>query len=96
MGQGHPAPAAAVLRDAAVRRQLVASPEREDHAAGLEEGDVAVRRAALPAEAGVEVDRASQVGHAEGDEADALVHSGIVPQRAAGVLKESVAPPRRA
>ena len=84
MRERHAAPAARVLVDSAVGRELAAAPEGEHHASGLEEGDVAVRRGALPAEPGVEVHRAAQVGHAERDQADALFHPGILSRRAAG------------
>jgi hypothetical protein len=77
VGQRDAAPAAGIL-DGAVLRELRAIPEGEHHRAGLEEGDVAVRRGALPAQAGVEVVRATEVRHAERDEADALFHAGIV------------------
>jgi hypothetical protein len=68
------APAAGVL-DAAVRGELVAAPEADDDPAGLEEDDVVVRcRVRRPPERLVEGTRAGEVAHAEGDEADALLH----------------------
>src|SRR2546429_2276654 len=72
-----PAPAAGVLDDR-VLRELVAPPERHDHAAGLEEDDVVRRgRARLPAKRLVETASALEVADAECDEAQTLVHTGI-------------------
>src|SRR5947208_16220617 len=51
-----PAPAAAVL-DSRVLRHLLTAPERDDHAAGLEEDDVVVRPRRPPAERLVELTR---------------------------------------
>src|SRR5205085_10996762 len=66
----HATPAAAVL-DAAVLRQLVASPQRDHHAAGLEEDDAELgTRFAVPAEPFVKGPRAREVPDAEGDEAE--------------------------
>src|SRR5205085_5357534 len=63
--------------DAAVLRELVAPPERDDHPAGLEEDDVVVRLGPRrPAERLVEPPSATEVGDAEGDQAEPLVHGG--------------------
>src|SRR5947209_6183137 len=54
-------------------------PEAEDHAAGLEEDDLVVGLVgAGPAEGFVERAGAAEVGGAEGDQADALLHGGSV------------------
>src|SRR5262249_59761201 len=82
-----PAPAAAVL-DARVLRQLAAPPERDDHAAGLEEDDVVLRRRpGYPAERLVEAPRTPEVAHAEGDEAHPLIHAGIFIRRRTSALR---------
>jgi hypothetical protein len=78
-----PAPAAGVL-DAAVLGETGPVPERDDHAAGLEEDDVVVRLGSgRPAERFVERARALEIGHAQRDQADALLHarhSGSAPR----------------
>src|SRR5262249_10556495 len=76
----HAAPAAAVF-GGAIRCELVAWPEAEDHAVGqLEEVDVAVGRHARPAEALVEVLRAVDVGDAQRHEGQPLLHVPSVAQ----------------
>ena len=78
VGERDAAPAAAVV-DAAVARELLARPERDDHAAGLEEDDVVLGRGTrAPAERLVERPRAREIGDAERDEADALLHPGMI------------------
>ena len=68
VGQRDAAPAARVLH-AGVLGQLVAPPERDDHAAGLEEHHVVGRRRVRrPAERLVELSRAREIAHAEGDQ----------------------------
>src|SRR3954462_8776439 len=55
-------------------------PERQDPPAGPEEDHGGGRRGARrPAQRLVERPRAGEVGDAEGDEADALLHAPIVP-----------------
>src|SRR2546429_3423542 len=72
-----PAPAAGVLDDR-VLGKLLAAPERDDHAARLEEDDVVGRRSArCPAERFVETASALEVADAECDEAQTLVHTCI-------------------
>ena len=70
------APAAGVL-DAGVLRQLLPAPERDDHAAGLEEDDVVGGLLPAPAERLVESLRTREVGDAERDEAEALLHARV-------------------
>src|SRR5207253_9465687 len=73
------APAAAVL-DAAVGRELVPAPEGEHAAAGLEEHDAHFRvGVAVPAERLVEGAGATEIGDAERDQADPLLHEAIKP-----------------
>src|SRR5262249_18357324 len=70
-----PAPPAAVL-DGRVLGELLAAPERHDHAARLEEDDVVLRRgAALPAERLVERPCPREIAHPERDEAEPLLHA---------------------
>src|SRR5436853_5988078 len=69
-----PAPAAGVL-DAAVLRQPCSVPERDHHVAGLKEDDVVLWGGVrLPAQGFIEGAGALEIGDAEGDEADALLH----------------------
>src|SRR5262249_38099862 len=95
--QRDPAPAAPVL-DAAVLRQLRASPGREDHPASLEEDDVVVRSSVRrPADRLVERSRAAEIAYAERDEADARLHqtTPTTHQARAGRLKEPSGEPTR-
>src|SRR6186997_1300201 len=74
VGEGHAAPTSGVS-DAAVLGELGAVPEPDDHPARLEEDDVVVGlRAGRPAERFVERARPLEIGHAEGDEREALLH----------------------
>src|SRR4051812_26541228 len=74
VGEGDPAPATADL-DCAVLRELLAAPERDDHAAGLEEDDIVVwGRAGLPAEVLVELPGSTEIRDSERDEAESLFH----------------------
>src|SRR6185503_2269142 len=74
VGERDATPAAGVL-DPAVLGELVSAPERDDHAARLEEDDVVRGRGArLPAERLVEGAGAGEVGNAEGDETEPLLH----------------------
>ena len=71
-----------------------AVPEGDDHPAGLEEDHVVgLARARRPAEALVELAGAREVGYAQGDEADALLHTTIVARRRTNLtpMKISVA-----
>jgi len=70
-------PTAAVCDDA-VFRELRPVPERHNQSAGLEEDHVVVGPgAARPAERLVERPRAPEIGDAEGDQADALLHDQL-------------------
>ena len=61
------------VRDTGVGSELVARPEHESQASGLEE-DSLLDLLAAPPEPLVELSGRSKVRDAEGDEADALVH----------------------
>ena len=74
MGKRHSAPAATV-RDNRVFGELRPTPERDDQPACLEEDDVVFRlRARRPAERPVERASPFDVGNAERDQAEALLH----------------------
>src|SRR3954470_22845684 len=74
VGEGDTAPAARIL-DGGVLGERRAAPQREDHATALEEDHAVLGLGrARPAERLVEPPRAIEVGDAEGDEADALIH----------------------
>jgi len=65
----------ASVLDATVGSQPLASPENDPEAAGLEE-DGFLDFVALPAERRVEITSSGKAVHAEGDEADPLLHPG--------------------
>src|SRR5581483_4534257 len=91
VGERDRAPAARVLDDR-VLRELLAAPERDHDPAALEEDDVVRRlRARPPAERLVERPRASEVAHAEHDEAETLLHRHTV-LRHTGQMAVEVAP----
>ena len=77
VGERDAAPAAAVL-DAAVLGELAPAPQREHTAADLEERDVVPVVRGAPAERLVEGPRARHVRDAERDEAQALLHRGMM------------------
>ncbi len=69
---------AASIGHGGVLGELLPAPERDDHAPGLEEDDVVLRlRSGRPAERLVERARPREIGDAERDEADALLHQLI-------------------
>jgi len=70
--------------DAAVLGQPGPVPERQHHVAGLEEDDVVAGLGpGRPSQSFVEGPGPLQVGDAEGDDADPLLHITIVPVRMA-------------
>lgn len=74
--EGDAAPACAVIVDARLGRELVAAPEHEDRAVGLEERCLLDVYRNSPSQALVERLGARVVGHAERHEADSLLHPG--------------------
>src|SRR5262249_25069736 len=77
--KGDPSPAAA-RGHGAVLGELRPVPEREDHAARLEEGHLVVGRGTrLPAEVLVELPGSTQVRGPGGDQGESLVHCGLLP-----------------
>ena len=91
VGERDPAPAAAV-GDSAVVGEPLTVPERDDHAAGLEERDVvAGGGSGRPAEGLVERPRPVEVADAERDEAEALVHSDLLALAARALVLRAIA-----
>jgi len=61
-------------RASAILRECVATPQCDDHSAGLKEDDVVVCESGRPSHAFVERFGTCEVADTKGDEADTLVH----------------------
>jgi hypothetical protein len=71
VGERHATPAAAV-GDTAILRELVAAPQRDHHAPGLEEHHVGIVTGRLPSERLVERLGPAEIHHAERDQTESL------------------------
>src|SRR5205823_14488496 len=77
--EGDATPAGAVVRDSAVLRELVASPQHENAAIGLEEARLLDVHRGRPAQCLVESLRSPVIRYAERHQADALLHGEAEP-----------------